>query len=307
MDSQWMKINNPFFLVGCPRSGTTLLQQLLDAHPDIAVAPETHFIRRFWLKKNEYGDLSKNENYASLLRSILSVEEFSEMGIDADVFQLKAWQINRDYCHLFSLLLSEFSKSKQATLVGEKTPNHVLYIPILKQFFPDEKFIEVFRDPRAVVNSWRNVPWSTGSIRGDTQVWKKYILAPKSSDLDTQSLFSFHYEDLVANPEQVLRQVCGFLEVSYHSDMLNFHLSKTTSVNIKREPWKENSVKPVSQSSIAKWKTALTPSMISEIELIALEQMVKLGYLPETPYWHLKLLKIVDKAKKIAHSSLKVT
>lgn len=68
-----------FFLVGCPRSGTTLLQRLLDAHPDVAVAPETFFVERFWQRREEYGPLADDRCFERLLHDISAVPEFAEM------------------------------------------------------------------------------------------------------------------------------------------------------------------------------------------------------------------------------------
>src|SRR5687767_15952457 len=62
----------PFFIVGCPRSGTTLLQTLIDGHPRLSVPPESHIYDRFGLVFSRYGDLSISRNRMGFLRALLS-------------------------------------------------------------------------------------------------------------------------------------------------------------------------------------------------------------------------------------------
>src|SRR5216684_329671 len=76
---------NPFvFIVGCPRSGTTLLQRLLDAHPQVAVTPETHWIPRWYEKKIDKGITPEGRVTRKLVRKLLAFPRFGELGINRD-------------------------------------------------------------------------------------------------------------------------------------------------------------------------------------------------------------------------------
>jgi len=90
-------VKKRIFLVGCPRSGTTLLQQILNAHSQIAIAPETKFIKRYWQKRKLYGNLFDDQNYHKLISNIVKHHVFAEMELDADCFIEAALSIKRDY------------------------------------------------------------------------------------------------------------------------------------------------------------------------------------------------------------------
>ena len=94
-DRNQVTLNNPIFIIGCPRSGTTLLQRMLDAHPEIAIAPETHFMQYFWQRRVEYGDLNQDDNFQQLLAQITTSPEFAETGINEHYFRQVAWDNER--------------------------------------------------------------------------------------------------------------------------------------------------------------------------------------------------------------------
>ncbi|MBN1979702.1 MAG: sulfotransferase [Anaerolineae bacterium] len=278
----------PIFIVGCGRSGTTLLQRMLDAHPEIAIAPETEFILRFWLYRDRYGDLGRDENYCQLIADIVAMPEFSEMRLDGGSFCQDAWHLDRGYAALFGLLLKHFAQVRHVDIVGEKTPRHVRYMNILERFFPAARFIHIVRDPRAVVESRRRVPWSTGSVSGDANMWRLDIrLSRRNAPLDASSLYTLHYERLVQAPEESLREICRFLGVEFDSAMLGYYRHEPVSINLEREPWKLGVTQPVTQTTLERWRSALTPSQIAEIEAVVWPEMGRFGYQVQTPWWQL--------------------
>jgi hypothetical protein len=272
-------IKDPIFLVGCPRSGTTLLQQMLDAHPDVAIAPETFFIRKFWLQREQYGDLEQNRNYHQLLETIVALPEFREMELNPEIYRKSAWQHPRDYPSLFRLLLSQFARKRGVTIVGEKTPNHLLHMATLQEFFPSARFIHIVRDPRAVVRSWQTVPWTTGSLSGDAKVWQRYMItAQKCSASVKSSLFTLRYEQLIMTPEKTLRELCHFIQLKFASEMMAYHQQKSFTVNTKREPWKLNAQKQLNPDLLNRWQSTLNASKVAEIEAVVGSEMKYLGY-----------------------------
>ncbi|MEO0375512.1 MAG: sulfotransferase [Cyanobacteria bacterium P01_A01_bin.17] len=278
-----MDTKGPIFLVGCPRSGTTLLQQMLDAHPDVAIAPETFFMERFWLQRNRYGPLAQDSSFHQLLEDIIALPEFDEMGLSPIDFRKAAWQSERTYPAVFHLLLEQFSELSEAKVVGEKTPKHILHMEALLQFFPAARFIHIVRDPRAVATSWQQVPWSTGSLTGDTRVWRRYVTKTRyCSPLVKSVLLTLHYEQLVSQPERELHALCRFLDLEYQSAMMNYARRESQLVNVAREPWKANARRPLSRSSLNRWQTELSSSALLKIEAAAGSEMKYFGYQPVT-------------------------
>ena len=278
-----VEIQYPIFIVGCPRSGTTLLQQMLDAHPDIAIAPETFFIRNFWLQRKHYGDLNQDSNYRQLIKDIVDLPEFQEMKLNSGEFSEIAWNSTRDYPSIFKLLLRQFAQQKKVKIVGEKTPNHLLYMETLEQFFPSARFIHIVRDPRAVVKSWQKVPWTNGSLAGDAKVWRRYMATARlCANSVKSSLFTLYYEKLVTAPEENLKNLCRFLNIEFDSAMICYHHQDSLTVNIAREPWKADAKKPLTQALLNTWQTELSTQMISDIEIVVWSEMKHLGYKTQT-------------------------
>src|SRR5919107_5693066 len=76
----------PIIVVGCPRSGTTMLQLMLHAHRRIAIPPETRFLLTAYWRRREFGDLTRAENRRRLARWIVDRKEtrFKDLGLDAE-------------------------------------------------------------------------------------------------------------------------------------------------------------------------------------------------------------------------------
>lgn len=273
----------PFFLVGCPRSGTTLLQQMLDAHPRVAVAPETFFVNRQWARREEWGDLSDDAALDRWLDQFVASDEFSDTKLTPDDFRRDARLADRNWPGQFAALLEAFRRSRGADAVGEKTPNHLFAMRQLEDWFPGCRFVHIVRDPRAVTASWRHVPWTTRLRVGDADVWRQYAAAARRTPPRSQgSLFTVHYEALVASPEKVLRDVCAFLALDFDTAMLRHHEQEIVGVDLAREPWKQAAAGPVSGEATGRWREELSAAEVRDIEAVAWNEMRRLGYHPVT-------------------------
>jgi glycosyltransferase involved in cell wall biosynthesis len=274
---------SPFFIVGCPRSGTTLLQRMLNAHPDVAVAPETFFVRRFWERRGEYGDLSEDMHLDRLVDDVTATPEFEEMGLKAGAFREAVHADRRRWNAVFRELLRQFAEVQEVAHVGEKTPNHVLHVSTLHRWYPEAKFVHLVRDPRAVVNSWRTVPWSSGYRWRDAEVWVEYVRAGRDAESTYEShVTSLHFEALVRSPEPELRALCDFLDLPYDDQMLAFHKRDPSTVDVEREPWKRRTTDPIDANVVVRWRQELSSSAQAQVEAVAASEMRKWGYKCET-------------------------
>jgi len=277
------------FLVGCPRSGTTLLQEMLNAHPSIALAPELFYIRNYINHPEQIGPLASIENRQKLAEDIVNQHWFPKLYWETQNF--KEWILSKGKSHkrVYRGLLEQYGSRKSAQWIGDKTPNNILYIQQIVDLFPNARFIHIVRDPRAVVNSWKKVPWTTGSRTGDAKVWRKYNKAIFSVPSNIRSkIYTVIYKELLTHPKKELTGICHFLSLDYTEEMESY-TAMESSFEIKKEPWKAKANRPPDPNRINSWKNSLTKTEITAIESITTPLMRKWNYQPISPLW-LRLL-----------------
>lgn len=276
-----MSAVGPVFLVGCPRSGTTLLQRLLDAHPDLAIAPETHYVRRIWKRRRELpggGDVLDDADRRTAQDWFVAMPEFREMQLDERVFRERT-QDCADLPGIFLALLRLYAEPRESRIVGEKTPNHLRSMRLLEQQFPQARFVHIVRDPRAVVDSWSRVPWTNGSPELDAEVWRKYMQAAREAPpRDPSRLHTLRYEDLLDDAASALKRVCAFLGVDYHPAMMDFHRQQDPSLNLEREPWKVNAADPLRKGAADGWRACMSDEAVRAAEAVVWFEARRLGY-----------------------------
>ena len=101
--------SKPLFIVGCPRSGTTLLQEMLNAHHEIVLGPELFFIRMIYLNRRKFGDLSIRENRERIGETLISLNNFNEFGFDQKDFMNWIQNNNVDYGYIYRKILRMYA------------------------------------------------------------------------------------------------------------------------------------------------------------------------------------------------------
>jgi len=200
------------FVGGAARSGTTLIQNMLDSHPDICGLPE--FLH---------------------LPDIMSVRKTLRHSIDRKyIDSICSYEdVDRHIGSFIESLLYPLAEQYGRRFVSEKTPNNVLVFPDLISLFPEARFIHVVRDPRAIIASLLQVG-KRGEQKGwNTQNYTHSIFAAMeyvhrclmtgfaSSEIAPQRVLEVVYERVVANPEYETKRICEFLNVEWSSRMLH--------------------------------------------------------------------------------------
>src|SRR6516225_6487751 len=149
---------NPFvFIVGCPRSGTTLLQRIVNAHPQIAITPETHWIPRFFKKRK--GLTSEGVVTPKLISGLLEEPRFTRLGIGREeLLAMTAGGRPVSYASLVTAIFDSYGKAQGKALVGDKTPGYVRRMNTLHDLWPEARFVHLIRDGRDVYLSMRHRP-----------------------------------------------------------------------------------------------------------------------------------------------------
>ena len=295
---------NPFlFIVGCTRSGTTLLQRMLNNHPQLAVVNDSHFaiqvIRRV---KGTIDPLLTPE----LVEKVRTYPRFPRLGLsDEAVYQ--AASKSGTYSKFVGALYSEHGRLNGKQLAGEKSPGFVRHLPRLHALFPWVKTIHIIRDGRDVALSmlgWTRQGkgpaasfdlWQEEPIAVCAMWWLKKVKAglQDGRSMDPIKYREVRYEDLVANPEAALRKLADFLNLPYTREMLDFHVGKT-----RNEP--ELSTKqrwlPVTPG-LRDWRTRMNERELELFEALAGDLLSSLGYQRAFPSVSPQIAAVADYCK----------
>ncbi|MGH3146282.1 MAG: sulfotransferase family protein [Rubrobacter sp.] len=231
---------NPYlFIVGCPRSGTTLLRRLVDAHPLIAIPREQHWLAK-WFERRK-GVTPEGTVTPELIDDLLEYEKFVRLGIGReDLEGLMASGQAISYASFVSSVFDLYGQARGKPLVGDKTPAYVRSIPTLSSLWPEARFVHITRDGRDVClsainwdrsarladrfSTWREDPVTTAALW-----WEHMARAGHEAggQLAPGLYHELRYETLIRNPEGACRKLCEFLEVPYEDAMLHFHEGRT--------------------------------------------------------------------------------
>lgn len=220
----------PIFLCGYPKSGTTLLLSLLDSHKELLVFPEElKFFQKILTirKRNDKINFMLSEtgvrtpslgkvNYPSGKRDYSAIDGEAYMGSLRKL--LYGSKSSKD------MFLSVYKNWKKYVSVEtdamkyfvEKTPGNELFIDLIKKWFPNSIFIYIVRDPRDNYLTYRKL---------NQQPIRKFIYSWKlSTDIGLKMAMENHilirYEDLVHNPKDIMKKICGRLQIAFNDILL---------------------------------------------------------------------------------------
>ncbi len=289
-----------FFILGRPRSGTTLLRTLFDAHPNVATPVECAFIINMRQKYAGITHWSK-ELLLEFHEDVQKHIKFDTWNIDLDrmkadlqdcagenTFQNICKVVYFDYISLFP--------KEEIKWIGDKNPVYATYTPELLKLFPDSKFIHLVRDPRDNIISLKNVDFEgpftallayrwVHSARKLFHIKKKY----------PGKFYTIRYEDLVTEPQRYYREMCDFLSIPYNDIVFDFYKKQGEAMqkfNIeKMMKYHKSLFSPINNSKVNLWKTQLPDRDIRITEFVAGKWTRKYGY--ERKYRHAGLKAVV--------------
>jgi Sulfotransferase family len=277
-------IDSPIFIVGVPRSGTTLMAALLSAHSQVAISPETHFFN-YWLTR--WPALSIPDFWQLLIQSA----RFSYLGINADTAWQQAHQQavkmaeTLNHQHLFSAILSLYAQQFKKARWGEKTPMHYQHLSQIFDWYPHARVLWLLRDPRATVASLLQVDWAAPYTQINARLWQQSRELYYQHWVADPRIHVVRYETLITESDQQLQAICQFLQLPYEAQMVD-HRSCAQSPILNRQGWAkthlQQALAPIQTTSLEQWKQQLS---IAEIEIIEQEtraEMLRDGYIPIT-------------------------
>jgi hypothetical protein len=281
-------MTNPVvFIVGCPRSGTTLLRHIVSAHPDITITPEAHWIPLFF--EEEKGVTPQGTITPEFVDQLLEHPKFALFRLpNEEVRALVSNEYRQSYASFITRIFDLYGQKQGKTLVGNKTPDSARRMHTLHTLWPEARFVHLIRDGRNValsLMSWPRVvqkrpgtfsTWKDNPVSTAAMWWELNVRSGRESGrtLDPGLYFEMRYESLIANPEQECHALCRFLGLPFsdamlrHQDLKPGHGRKVTA---KRD-WQ-----PIT-TGMRDWRSEMTPEQVERFEAAVGDLLDELDY-----------------------------
>ncbi|HWY99169.1 MAG TPA: sulfotransferase [Bacteroidia bacterium] len=275
------RINNiPLnFVIGKERSGTTLLQVMLNAHSDIVAPPESRFImllyRKYGSKKNwNEKDVRAfcNDLYTeSLFKNYWNIDKEK---LYSSLVEIKE---NLTYPLLCKVVFYHFAPpAKDIKMIIDKNPVYYYFIPDIGKVFPTAKYIHIVRDYRANIVSHKRISDIYLSIADMAYRWLKVQeMIEDAKNKTPQQWITLKYESLVVDPDKAMKEVCSFLNISFEESMVVNHNTKLfegfyqNQEKTTFQKFHNNMFRPINPSLADEWKEKMPAEDLAVAESIA--------------------------------------
>ena len=271
------------FIMSSERSGSNLVREMLNAHPNISAPPAAQLPRTLSAYRPYYGDLSVDANMKRMIVDAIAINKShpEKLEVSASVDEIFAALTERSVWGVISTLYSLNAKEQGKTAWASKDNYLFDFVYAIKNTLPDARFIYLFRDGRDYACSMRKVGTSSLHIYSIAKQWQREqqaCLQAYYSFKDKGGAHLLRYEDLLTDAESTLRSLCAFLDEPFKEEMLNFHDCGSAKKLASQSAFWENLSKPVMKTNFAKFKKELTPADIALFESVAGRELTLLGY-----------------------------
>jgi hypothetical protein len=270
------------------------MARILGRHPRLDAPGETHFFEEIWPgREPEVLDMRSEELMlaANRLYYALGIHRFevsqekilSSFTID-DLLD-RAQNLGGGYQGLFRAFSDLLTAGAGADRIVEDTPRHLFHMHAIKTMFPGAKILGMVRDPRDFIASYKNLWKITADIEKDrirslyhpvvtSYYWRSSMntLLRHANHCCRGYIHLVRYEDLVQEPEKVVRALCDFIDEGYNDDLL--------AIDNKNSSF-EDAGSGIYSSSMGRWRTALEPHEQWIVQYVNRGNMARLDYLLE--------------------------
>ena len=210
---------NPFFIVGYPRSGTTLTSVLLDRHSRIAVSPETNFFTGLC----PIDRATRQAEPLELVRRFGDGFRTRDLNLDNAELYGELMQGEPTGANLLSCALTLYRRKQGKEIVGEKTPDHWRFVPQILELYPRSRVIWVVRDGRDTVLSVTKAPWRPNwDLEYHACHWRISMESMLEYEATANGrIMRMCFEKLVTSPREELARLCGFLGMEFQERQLD--------------------------------------------------------------------------------------
>ena len=261
----------PFFIVGSARSGTTFLRLTLNAHPEVAVPPESRFI-------TELDPGGTEIDVDAFLQRLSSHKRFEAWGLPITAIRAELHGLERtSYSTAISATYRAYARRQGKSRWGDKTPRYVERIPEIHRLFPEARFIHLIRDGREVALSYADVDFGPKNVARAAKLWADRVRAGlrDGRPLGDRYLEVF-YTDLTDDTEGTLKDICSFIELGFDPVMLD--PNATSKGALDRAKKYNPHVREGAKRHVRSWETDMPGDQEEMFEAVAGDVLSSLGF-----------------------------
>jgi Sulfotransferase family len=275
----------PVFIVGCPRSGTTLLYHMLLSSGQFAVYRMESSV--FNLLEPTFGDLAIRRHRRKLLDAWLKSRLFSRSGLNAEQIATKVLTECKNAGDFLNFIMEEIARNQNIERWADCTPEHVLYLSRIKSTIPNALVIHLIRDGRDVALSYSKQGWLRPMLWDRSRrllvaglYWEWIVRKGRDEGRSLGNQYiEMRFEDLVGNPRESLAQISRFIDCDLDYDhILQVGIGSVTEPNTSfKEMSPEAGFRPA-----GRWRTTFPRDQLAALEELVGPLLTSLGYLLAT-------------------------
>lgn len=273
---------NAVFMVGEQRSGSNLLRLILNESSEIAGPHPPHILQRL-MPVVDQKDLTSDIIFRELIEHVCQLVEANPVqweGIHFDRDDIFERCRENSLIAIFGAIMDVYAEVHNASSWICKSLQNIRWADQLDAYFENSKYIYLYRDPRDVTLSFMKAVVGEKHPYLIAEQWNELqILCMTHGEiLPKERFLGVCYEDLISEPEYVIKNLCQFLNIDYQESMLVFHESKEASRAASSSKLWENVAQPIMKKNSNKFLKEMDDMEIKIIESIAGNTMDKLGY-----------------------------
>lgn len=283
---------SPIFIVGAPRSGTTLTAKILGRHSRIFMPGETHFFDDIYYQRGSLGQLINSIDYEKIYEKLRTIykrynENEDQKRIDKIFSEKNTYYEFKNKCRSYKDIYSWFIEI-QMIIEGKKrwgnqVPRDLFNVSEIIKFYPEAKFVICVRDIKDFLVSYKN-KWRTADNQKNyyrlkviyhpvvtSLLWKASIrqIRKMNKMVCEQNRIIMKYEELVGKPEKSIKRICQTIGENYEPEMLKINFNNSSF---------NSETKGIYNNPIKRWKKELSREEIAVTQILGAEEMAYLGY-----------------------------
>jgi sulfotransferase family protein len=266
----------PLLLLGVSRSGTTLLRVILDRSPGVAIPDESFFVPTL---ARRHGRFLRAAEFVEDLRRLPTLAAWGLSARDVAPRIRDGMDVGAAIAAIFEAYAERQGKPRW----GDKTPMYMRHLGLLERLFPTAQYVHLVRDGRDAAASFVQMPEGTftrtwahpESAAAFACLWRTEVLGARElgGRVGPDRYLEARYEELVADPERVVRRICVFAGLPFEQAMLEY----TGAVDVSDKPHQQRLLTPPT-ARVRDWRAELSEEEARAFERVAGDLLAELGY-----------------------------